>query len=121
MGQRWSRKRGRSAASLPRAGLAGLLALAGCAPLYPPIAERGGDAAFKARIAETYRPGRRGADLRAELLREGFTLLADPGAGRYSALFEPSNLPCFTSVRIDWTEDRRGRIALIQAQRHPCS
>lgn len=101
--------------------LATLLFVAGCAPQVPSLAEPGGDAAFKARIAETYRPGRRGADLRAELFREGFTLLADPGAGRYSALFEPSNLPCFTSVRIDWTEDRRGRIALIQAQRHPCS
>ena len=98
-----------------------LLLVAGCAPQFPPLAERGGDAAFKARIAETYRPGTRGADLRAELLREGFTLLADPGARRYSGLFEPSNLPCFSSVRIDWTEDRRGHIALIQAQRHPCS
>ena len=55
------------------------------------------------------------------LAREGFALLEDPVARRYSAILRPDNLPCYTATRIDWTEDRRGRIALIQAARHSCT
>ena len=108
-------------ARVPCAVAAPLIALAGCAPSYPPIAVTRGDAAFKARIAETYPPGSSGAALRAELVREGFQVLDDPIARRYSAIDIPPNIPCFSQTRIDWTQNRRGRIVLIQAARHSCS
>ncbi|MDB5592803.1 hypothetical protein [Enterovirga sp.] len=98
-----------------------LFGLAACAPSLPPIADRGGDAAFKARIATLYRPGSPAARLRADLAAQSFRLIEDPVARRFSALDQPPNLPCFSETRIDWTEDRRGRIVLIQAARHPCS
>lgn len=98
-----------------------LLALAACAPAVPPVAGRGGDAAFKARIADRHPPGASGARLRAELAGQGFLFLEDSAARRYSALDRPANVPCLSETRIDWTEDRRGRIVRIQAARHPCS
>lgn len=103
------------------AGAAALLALAGCAPSLPPIAALGGDAAFKARIAEAFPPGSRAERLRTALLRNGFVIVEDPQTGFASALDRPQNLPCYSVTRVDWREDKRGRIAIIQAQRHPCS
>ena len=98
-----------------------LWGLGACAPSYPVIAEVRGDAAFKARIATRYPPGSSGQVLRTELARKNFQFIEDPTARRYSALEIPPNLPCFSQVRIDWTEDARGRIRLIQAARHSCS
>ncbi|WP_133772617.1 hypothetical protein [Enterovirga rhinocerotis] len=96
--------------------------LSACAPSYPPVAESvRGDAAFKARIANGFPPGSPAARLRAMLAAEGFRLIEDPAARRFSALERPANLPCFSSTRIDWTEDARGRIVLIQAARQSCS
>lgn len=103
-------------------GLGAVLQLTACAPSYPPVAEGlRGDAAFKARIASTYPPGSPAARLRAMLAADGFRLIEDPAARRYSALAIPANLPCFSTTRIDWTEDGRGRIREIQAARHSCS
>ncbi len=98
-----------------------LLALGACAPSYPPIAAIGGDAAFKARIATRFPQGSGADRLRAELAANGFALLEDPALRRFSAIDRPPNLPCFSETRVDWTEDRRGRIVLIQAARHSCS
>ena len=98
-----------------------LLALAGCAPSYPQIAEVRGDAAFKARIADGFPPGTPATRLRARLAAQNFRLIEDVAARRYSALEAPANLPCFSTTRIDWTEDARGRISRIQAARHACS
>lgn len=99
-----------------------LLSGAACAPSYPPIAGSvRGDAAFKARIATAYPPGSAASRLRAMLAAEGFRLIEDPVARRFSGLEAPPNLPCFSTTRIDWTEDRRGRILEIQAARHSCS
>jgi hypothetical protein len=96
--------------------------LAGCAPTFPPIADRlAGDHAFKARIARNHGPGSSADSLRAELFREGFTLVADPVTRLNTALFRPENLPCYSETRIDWQEDHRGRITRIQAQRNDCS
>ncbi|WP_375461131.1 hypothetical protein [uncultured Enterovirga sp.] len=104
------------------AALAVLLAtLPACAPSFRPIAEPGGDARFKARIATRYPPGSLGSRLRTELAAQGFVLLADPTGRRYSAIDRPDNLPCYSETRIDWNEDRRGRILVIQAARHACS
>lgn len=103
------------------AALLAALAAASCGPRYPAIADLGGDAAFKAFIAQRYGPGTRAARLREELAREGFGLLEDPLGRRYSAILRPDNLPCYSETRIDWTEDRHGRIALIQAARHSCT
>ncbi len=97
-------------------------ALAGCAPAFPPIsAGLAGDHAFKERIARNHGPGSSAAILRAELIREGFTLFADPATRLNTALFRPQNLPCYSETRIDWQEDRRGRITRIQAQRTDCT
>ena len=97
-------------------------ALAGCAPAFPPIsAGLSGDYAFKARIARNHGPGSSAAILRAELISEGFTLFADPATRLNTALFRPENLPCYSETRIDWQEDRRGRIKSIQAQRGDCT
>ena len=104
--------------------LAALLALslAGCAPSFPPIADGpGGDAAFKVRIATTYRPGSSGAALGADLAAQGFMIQADLPARRFSALDTPGNLPCWSRTRVDWTEDRRGRIVEVQAGRNACT
>ena len=97
------------------------LGLAACAPSFPPIAQTPGDAASKSRIATAFPPGARADRLRATLLAEGFTITEDPATGFASAIERPQNLPCFSVTRIDWREDRRGRIAVIQAQRHACS
>lgn len=103
------------------AALALLLAtLPACAPSFPPIAAPQGDARFKALIATRYPPGSPGARLRADLAAQGFRILDDPVARRFSALDQPPNLPCFSETRVDWTEDRRGRIVLVQAARHGC-
>ena len=103
-------------------GLALSTGLAACAPEFPPIvAGSAGDHVFKARIAQAYPPGSRAAAMRSELIREGFTLYDDRALRRHSAIYRAENLPCFSSVRIDWTEDRRGRIAEIQAQRADCT
>lgn len=104
-----------------RIGSASLLSAGACAPVYPPVADIGGDLAFKARIAETFGPGSPAARLRAALLADGFTILDEPRTGFASALFRPSNLPCYTQVRIDWREDRRGRVMVIQAGRQACT
>ena len=97
-------------------------ALAGCAPEFPPIAAGGpGDQGFKARIARNHPPGSSAKWLRDELIREGFTVYSDPATRLNSALFNPENLPCFSETRIDWQEDRRGRITRIQAQRNDCT
>ena len=98
------------------------VALAGCAPEFPPISARvPGDHGFKARIARNHPPGSSAQRLRGELIREGFTLFSDPATRLNSALLRPDNLPCFSETRIDWQEDRRGRITRIQAQRHDCT
>ena len=60
-------------------------------------------------------------DLPPEAQEELNKFLEDRLRRRYSALDRPANLPCYSETRIDWTEDRRGRIVLIQAARHPCS
>ncbi|NNM72951.1 hypothetical protein [Enterovirga aerilata] len=97
-------------------------ALAGCAPEFPPIAAGlAGDHAFKARIARNHGPGTSAVRLREELIREGFTIVSDPATRLNTALFRPQNLPCYSQTRIDWQEDRRGRITRIQAQRHDCT
>lgn len=103
--------------------LAGALALAAsaCAPSYPPVADMRGDAAFKYRIATAFPPGSPAERLRATLLREGFVIQDDPRTGFASAIARPGNLPCWSETRIDWRENRRGRIVAIQAQRHVCS
>ena len=104
------------------AAATGLALLAsGCAPSYPPIARTGGDASFKYRIATHYPPGSRGERLRLELEREGFKIAVDPTGRRFTATDRPPNLPCFSGTRIDWNEDRRGRITIIQAARHSCT
>ena len=98
-------------------GLAG-----GCAPSFPPAAAAArGDAAFKADIALRYPPGTPAVRLRAMLAANGFRLIEDPALRRYSAIEAPPNLPCFSTTRIDWIEDGRGRIREIQAARHDCS
>lgn len=102
------------------AALALLLALPACAPSFPPIAEPRGDARFKALIATRYPPGSPGARLRADLAAQGFVLLEDAAARRYSAIDRPPNLPCLSETRVDWTENRRGRIVLVQAGRQAC-
>lgn len=98
-----------------------MLIAGGCAPSFPPLAERGGDSAFKARIAATYPPGSSGERLRADLAGQGFTVVYDPVTRLGSALDVPPNLPCLSETRIDWRENARGRIVLIQAARHTCS
>ena len=96
--------------------------LAGCAPEFPPIAAGlPGDHVFKARIARNHGPGSSAGLLREELVREGFTIVSDPATRLSTALFRPENLPCYSQTRIDWQEDRRGRITRIQAQRHDCT
>lgn len=94
---------------------------AACAPSFPPLAERGGDSAFKARIATAYPPGSSGERLRADLAGQGFTVVYDPTTRFGSALDVPPNLPCLSETRIDWRENARGRIVVIQAARHVCS
>lgn len=101
--------------------LASLLAVPSCAPAYPPVAATGGDTAFKARIATDFPPGSSGERLRTELAREGFVIAGDPRTGFFSALDRPPNVPCFSETRIDWRENRRGRITVIQAARHACT
>jgi hypothetical protein len=99
-----------------------VLLLAGCAPTFPPIAVNApGDQGFKQRIAQTYPPGSDPAPLRAELAAEGFVLTTDPTGRRVSALYRADNIPCASYVRVDWNEDRRGRITAIQAERVDCS
>lgn len=96
--------------------------LAGCAPAFPPIAAGpGGDAAFKARIATSYPPGSSGVLLAELLVGQGFTVQSDLPSRRFTALATPDNLPCYSRTRVDWTEDRRGRILQVQAQRSLCS
>ena len=105
----------------PILAVAVIAALAGCAPAFPPIsAGLAGDHAFKARIARNHGPGSSASLLRTELVREGFTVYADPATRLNTALFRPDNLPCYSETRIDWQEDRRGRITRIQAQRGDC-
>jgi hypothetical protein len=97
-------------------------ALCGCAPEFPPMATGlAGDHAFKARIAQTHGPGSSAGRLREVLVGEGFTVLFDPATRFGTALFRPQNLPCYGETRIDWQEDRRGRVARIQAQRQDCT
>ena len=93
--------------------------LGACAPTFALIAvNTPGDQGFKARIAQTYPPGSDPASLRAELAGQGFTIVADPaGRPRYSAILRGGNIPCLSYTRVDWNEDRRGRIAVIQAER----
>ena len=94
---------------------------AACTPVLPPIADVGNDAAFKSAIARRYGPGTPAAALRSDLLREGFTsAMSDVRGFRYSAVKAEPNLPCFSYVRVDWNEDGRGRISLIQASRLQC-
>lgn len=96
--------------------------LSGCAPVFPPIAANvPGDHAFKARIARNFPPGSSARLLREELAREGFTILSDPATRLNTARFRPDNLPCYGETRIDWQEDRRGRIVRVEAQRHDCT
>ena len=97
------------------------LALGACIPEHPPIASPGGDLAFKARIATRFPPGARAARLRAELAANGFQIFDDPRTRLASAISAPENLPCYSVTRIDWREDARGRIAIIQASRQACS
>lgn len=107
-----------------RSGLPALLLLAvpaACAPSFPPIAATGGDSALKARIATTYPPGSSGDRLRGDLARQGFVVRYDPVTRYGSALDVPPNLPCLSETRIDWRENARGRIVVIQAARHVCS
>ena len=110
---------------VPPGLVAALLAtgVAACAPTFPLVAvNTPGDQGFKARIAKTYPPGSDAAPLRADLVAQGFTLTADPlGRPRYSAVLRGDNIPCASDTRVDWNEDRRGRIAAIQAQRLDCS
>lgn len=101
--------------------LVSLLAAASCAPVYSPLAATGGDTAFKARIATDFPPGSPGERLRVELAREGFVIASDQTTGLFSALDRPPNVPCFSETRIDWHENRRGRITVIQAARHSCT
>lgn len=107
-----------------RAGFSALcmVCAAGCAPSYPSMATSArGDAAFKERIATAHPPGTPAAHLRAKLAGDGFTLIEERATRRFSAIEAPTNLPCFSTTRIDWTEDARGRIGQIQAARHACS
>jgi hypothetical protein len=98
------------------------LLLAGCAPTFPPIAANvPGDPGFKDRIARAYPPGSEGARLAADLAAERFVLTSDPAARRVSATYRADNIPCASQVRVEWTEDRRGRIVEVQAQRLDCS
>lgn len=98
-----------------------LLSIGACAPVVPPIADTGGDLAFKARIATGHPPGSRAAPLRAELARQGFAIAEAGDPPVVSAVFRTQNLPCYSVVRIEWREDRRGRIAAIRAARQACS
>ena len=59
--------------------------------------------------------------LRDELLRENFRLAGDDALRAYTATFAPPNLPCHSLTRIAWSEDRRGRITRITAERHDCT
>lgn len=96
--------------------------LAGCAPAFPPVATGvPGDHGFKARIARDYPPGSPARRLRDDLSAEGFVIAMDPVTGYGTALSRPANLPCFGETRIDWREDRRGRVVRVQAQRLDCS
>jgi hypothetical protein len=99
-----------------------LLLMAACEPVYPPIAAGvAHDSEFKYLIATRYGPGTPAAVLRAELAGEGFVFTAGEVPGfRYSATKGETNLPCFSYVRVDWNEDRRGRISLVQASRLQC-
>ena len=96
------------------------LALAGCAPTAPPIAF-GGDAAFKARMAERYPPGTPGERLRAELGAAGLRIEGTAEGRRWIAYDVPENLPCYGRTRVDWREDGRGRVTILTAQRAECS
>lgn len=104
----------------PLAPLVVAAILAGCAPTAPPIAF-GGDAAFKARMAERYPPGSPGARLRTDLAAEGLRIEGTPDGRRWIAYDAPENLPCYGRTRIDWREDLRGRVTLLTAQRAECS
>jgi hypothetical protein len=98
-----------------------IAALGACTPLYPPIADAGSDSGFKYWIATRYGPGTRAEILRADLAKQGFAFApSEAERFRYSATKAETNLPCFTYVRVDWNEDRRGRISLIQASRLQC-
>lgn len=98
------------------------LPLFACAPSYPPVAEAArGDADLKMRIALRFPPGTPATRLRVMLAANSFRLIEDPVLRRYSAIEAPPNLPCFSTTRIDWTEDARGRIREIQTSRHACS
>lgn len=72
-------------------------------------------------MAELYPPGSRGERLRAELSAQGFTIGGDPASGRWVAYDVPENLPCYSRTRVDWREDRRGRISILTAQRNSCT
>jgi hypothetical protein len=95
-------------------------ALAGCAPTAPPVAF-GGDAAFKARMADRFPPGTPGARVRDELGAAGLAIEGTPDGRRWIAYDVPENLPCYSRTRVDWREDARGRVALLTAQRAECS
>ena len=98
-----------------------LVLIAACEPAYPPIADVTHDSDFKYLIATRYGEGTPAAALRARLAGEGFVVTASEAPGfRYSATRGETNLPCFSYVRVDWNEDRRGRISLIQASRLQC-
>ena len=98
-----------------------IAALGACTPLYPPIADAGSDSGFKYWIATRYGPGTRAEILRAELAKQEFVFgPSEAPRFAFSATKGATNLPCFTYVRIDWNEDRRGRISLIQAARLQC-
>ena len=98
------------------------LVIAACEPVYPPIAAGvAHDSEFKYLIATRYGPGTPASVLRSELGAEGFVFSAAEAPGfRYSATKGETNLPCFSYVRVDWNENRRGRISLIQAARLQC-
>lgn len=99
-----------------------LVWLGACDPVYPPIAAGvAHDSGFKALIATRYGPGTPAAVLRRELAAEEFVFTASEARGfRYRAVKPEPNLPCFSNVAIDWNEDSRGRISLIQASRLQC-
>lgn len=98
-----------------------LAALSACAPIFPPIADAGSDSGFKYWIATHYGPGTRAAALRADLAAQNFEFsVSEAPRFRFSATKAEPNLPCFSYVRVDWNEDRRGRISLIQATRLQC-
>jgi hypothetical protein len=98
-----------------------ILGLGACEPLYPPIADAGSDSGFKYWIATHYGPGSRSDALRRDLTAQGFVYsVSEAPDFRYSATKAETNVPCLTYVRVDWNEDRRGRISLIQASRLQC-